>query len=195
VNRYLHALFSFVALSASATVWSAPSMLGDQVTIRQYFPNLSTLVATQTVTVVSPGAEITCPSSSVLCASSGNSDGLLDGESLNLEALSISGNFVAGFASTSFNGYVFDDLDFGPDTGIVGLTLTTTIANLALADISFDTNTVWVNLTGAGGATGGAFTIDLSVAPAAIPEPSALALAGIALAGLGAANRRRKQKQ
>jgi PEP-CTERM motif len=189
VSIRLKAWLSVAALSVIASsAWATPTLVGDVVSIGAYFPNLSTPIGTLSIVeVVTPGAE---------CSNSGCLN-LLNGESLNLEAQSISGTFTTGFDATgTFNGYVFDDLDFTEGGAITGVSLSVnSITGLTVDDITFDGDTVWVNLLGTtlpSSTAVGTFTIDLVVAPAAIPEPGALALAGLALAGLAVSRRRRQ---
>jgi len=89
----------------------------------------------------------------------------------------------------SFDGWVFTDLTA---SDIVGVTLAgTNMAGLTSSMLSFTGNQVFLNTLGLGSWGAGTFvSIDVQFAdPAAVPEPGALGLVGLALLALAAARR------
>lgn len=179
-------LLASVALPAAAS----PTLVGDQVTINGLYPDASTVEATTTVTV-GAGAEVTCPSGP-LCLAAGGS--LLVGESIDLDALSISGFLWRGFNVAVFDGFEFLGLDFGSGYQLTGFSLTTDVIGLDVSDVSFTSNSLRINLQGTtlpSPTGGGSFRIDLQTNSLTVPEPATLALGALGLLSVGMTRRRR----
>lgn len=168
---------------------TAATLIGSTVTITQYYPDLASAGLSSTVTV-SSAVEVACPDTAVaLCNAT---SGLLDGESLDIGATSISGQFLATFtadAGSSFNGLVFSGLNFGTGYVLSGVTLSTNIVGLTSSLISYTANSVSINLLGldpsvtSDGSGVGSFTLSLNVSSVPEPEPAALLAGGLALLG------------
>lgn len=170
---------------ATGNAVATPTLIGDSVLVRYATPNLTTTIRSDTVTV-GAGVEIACPGASTLCVTTGTA-GLVNGESIDLGALSIAGTFVIGFGSYAFHGFEFSGLDFGGGD-LIGFALSTNIPNFTSSDITFDARALRMNLAGVTG--GGAFDIQLQVSPTSVPLPGTLTLAVLGL-GLVAGSRRR----
>jgi len=169
---------------------TAATLIGDSVTVTQYYPDLVTAGLSSTVTV-SSAVEIACPDTSIaLCNSE---SGLLDGETIDIGTTSVSGQFLGSFSADSgatFNGFVFTGLSFGTSySGISGITLTTNITGLTLDRITYTSDSLSINLLGldpsvtSDGSSIGTYTIDFTVASVPEPGPLPLMLAGLAMLG------------
>lgn len=181
--RTLRALMIASAVVAGGGAASAaPTLIGDTVTVMNEYP-LGTVKATVPV-VVGAGVEIACLPQCL--------GGLLfSGESIDIDALSITITLTPGrYTAASFNGFVFDDLDFG-EGFLSNVSVTTSdVVGLGPANLSFDADTIRLNLAGVqvGDAT---IRLDLTVTtPGTVPEPGMLALVVPALALAGLARRR-----
>lgn len=166
---------------------AAPTLIGDNVTINWFFPNLASLFATTSV-LVGGGAEVTCPGADPLCA------GFAEPGTIDIGATSIVINEQAGSAWTggAFNGFDFTSLDFGAGISLVGFTLTTDLAGLTNANISFTANSISFNAAGLSFADA-PYTIRLDlITSASVPEPGTLALLGIALTAVAFGRRRHR---
>ena len=106
------------------------------------------------------------------------------------------GVFSAGFSGFGFFGNVVSEEGASPNT-ISGVTLdpASTVAGFTTSNISFDAKDVFADFNGITFRQGQNVTLNLSFAPAAVPEPSptlTFAVAGLGLGGLVVVARRRK---
>ena len=181
----LRALLVACALTLPLPTTAAPTLIGDNVTINWYFPSLATLFATTGV-LVGGGVEITCPGVDPLCV------GFVRPATVDIGATSIVINEQAGSAWTggAFNGFDFTSLDFGAGISLTGFTLTTDLAGLTNANISFTGNSISFNAAGLS-FLDAPYTIRLDLITSA-PEPGTLALLGIALTAVAIGRRRHR---
>jgi hypothetical protein len=172
------AILAATALALALPAAAAPSLIGDNVTINWLFPNTSTLFATTTVTV-GGGVEVTCPGPDPLCA------GFVVPTTIDIGATSIVVTEAAGSAwnPAAFNGLDFTSLDFGPGIFLTGFSLSTDLAGLTAARISFTDHSISFNAEDLSFRTA-PYTIrlDLITNELVVPEPSTFALLGLALA-------------
>ncbi|MGH6647445.1 PEP-CTERM sorting domain-containing protein [Aquabacterium sp.] len=173
------------------TSTSTGTLTDSSVTIGYFYNDLTTALASSTVTVGS-AVEVSCPDATLnLCASTNaTGNGLLDGEYIDVGSTAISGQLLAAFTAASgdtYNGLVFSGLNFGDGYLLTGFTLTTNISGLDASDISFTSTSLSMNLLGidpsvtTDGTSLGTFSVALQVS--AVPEPSSalLMLLGIPL--------------
>ena len=99
-----------------------------------------------------------------------------------------SGNLIP-YNTVLFNGWDFTGLTFASGSTLVGFALSTDIAGLTPARVSFGPSNIEINLEGL--PENGTFTLTLiSGSSTTTPEPSSLLLIGTALAGLAGKLRR-----
>jgi PEP-CTERM motif-containing protein len=171
-----------LALPAAA----APSLIGDDVTINWLFPDISTLFATTTVTV-GAGVEVTCPGPNPLCA------GFAVPATIDIGATSIVITEAAGSAwnPAAFNGLDFTSLDFGPGITLTGFSLSSDLAGLTPSRISFTDHSISFNAEDLSFRTAPyVIRLGLITSELEVPEPSTVALLGLALAAAVVIRRR-----
>lgn len=171
----------FLALTASVSLNAAPSLIGSTATINYLYPNSATVYASSIVPVTS-GVEVTCPGAS---GGTGVCTAFVEAATIDIGATSIVVHELAGTSYTpaSFNGLQFTGLNFGPGYNLSGFTLTTDLAGLTPADISFTNNSIAYNAEGLS-FTKSPYTIRLDLATST-PEPSTVALFGLLSVGFG----------
>lgn len=181
------------------TVSTSGTLTDSSVTIGYFYNDLTTALASSTVTV-SSAVEVSCPNAALnLCASTNTAgDGLLDGEYIDVGSTAISGQFLAAFTAASgdaYNGLVFSGLNFGDGYALTGFTLTTNISGLDVSDISFTSSSLSMNWLGidpsvtTDGTSLGTYSIALQVS--AVPEPSSVLLMLLGIPLLAGARLRR----
>ncbi|MDA5193924.1 PEP-CTERM sorting domain-containing protein [Govanella unica] len=175
------------AMMFGATTAEA-SLMGSQVKVNYYFPDLAHVYTTQTVTV-GAGSEITCPGASPSCATMRIFD--LD---IAASSLTVRLGFHDSFTPALFNGFSFEDLDFGDGAVLSGVALDTNILGLDLSRVSFGDHFVRINLRELGFTSQSFFALNFTTSDAAlVPEPGALGLLGLGLITLGAGLGRRRK--
>ena len=138
--------------------------------------------------LVGKGVEATCPSGSLnLCSMLIASE-----QTVDIGDNSITYRYTgvgSGFNAAKFNGFDFRGLN---GLFITGVELSTDIQGLVKDRITFDQDSVQVNMEGLALQSPGAFfTLSLETDTGNnVPEPGSMALVGLALAGLAAAKRR-----
>lgn len=169
-----------------AAPWASAGLLGSQATIGYHYLGVNYANSL----LVDAGVEVTCPTGafamcSALTAATQTID--LGDKHIAYNFTSATGN-PAGFNNVTPSYFMFEDLLPGGD--IAGFALTTNIAGLDAARVSFTVNSVHVDMHGLALGTAGSFRIDLSTVQA-VPEPASAALLALGLGALGLARRRR----
>ncbi|MDT7834228.1 hypothetical protein [Aquabacterium sp. OR-4] len=174
---------------------AAATLVGSTVTVSYLYPDTASALVASSATVDASAVEFACPDTTLaLCDStSGLGAGLVDGESLDIGATTLTGTLLASFdasAGTSFNGLVFSGLSLGSGYTLAGFTLSTNIVGLDSSDISYTASSLSLNLMGldpsvtTDGSAVGSFTITLLASAVPEPEPAALLAAGLLTLGL-----------
>ena len=174
---------TLLALAGSLALNASPSLIGSTATINYLFPDSSTVFATSIVPVTS-GVEVTCPGG---YAGSGVCKAFAEASTIDIGATSITLHENAGtsYNTGAFNGVQFTDLNFGPGYQLTGFTLSTDLAGLVPADVSFTGNSIEYNAEGLSFANA-PYTITLNLnATSTTPEPATIGLFGLLSATLG----------
>lgn len=95
--------------------------------------------------------------------------------------------------SGAFNGIRLRDFanNFADFTGV---TLSSNIAGLTQADVSFDKNNIWINQADVNYQPGSSYSFTIQTAASAVPEAASWGMMIAGMAGAGAALRRRRAK-
>ena len=170
---------------------ASASLIGDTIDIEWWFPDTSTVFASDSH-LVSELVEVNCPNDSTansnICAGFVSWPASID---IGAETIRYQQIGSPGFTTAGFNGWVFSDLDWGVAGEIIGVSLDTNIDGLDLNRVSYTADSVSINLQGLGGDLRREFA-ELTLDVRHVPDPATLALFGIGLAGLGFARRKKK---
>ena len=172
---------SFLLFAGASTLLEGtPTLNGNNVVISYLEPDMSTVVASQTVTV-GPGPEVTCPGSR---AGGGICGALVEASTIDIGSSFITFNEASGgrYNATTFNGMLFSGLNFGPGYYLSDFELSTNLPGLTPSDISFTPTSIEFNASGLSFYSSPYFIIlDLT----SVPEPETYGLFGVAIVGFG----------
>ena len=161
----------------------AATFIGSQVTGTLLFPDISTQYVPPVgpVTVVDPGQEF--PSNIFV-------PGRLFALDINASQITYFTNEAVTYGTSAFNGF---KLSFSGAPPIVNVTLNGA-STLVPVDISFDTNDVFLNLSGLAVTPAQFSVVDVTFGTIETPLPAALPLFATGLGALGLLSWRRKRK-
>lgn len=162
-----------VLLSAAclALPLSAGLLEGDTIQTTYLYPNTSTIYSGPVNSVVGPGLELT------------NFAGVVNIDFSDTNIL-ITLTRNAGINNVAFDGLRFFDVNGAiPSFTSVTLDPSTNYAGMTQSRVTFDANTIFVNVEDLPGLKGQTISLDISAASSA-PEPEGFALLGLGLAAL-----------
>jgi hypothetical protein len=159
--------------------------LGQTVNYQYFFPDLSTPYANADNgdDLVGPQTEVTNITDDL---------GTMDVSDTNL-FVDFTFPGTTFFFSADFNGFRLSDAN-GTIDAFTSVTINpqTNMAGFDSSRISFNADQIFVNWQGLSFDTDTVVSLDVNGAPAQVPEPATLALAALALFGVGLARRKRK---
>lgn len=172
----LSLLLMAAAVNANAT------LVGDTVTASHLFPTTSSTIGSSSTTVTNGTGDIMRPY--YYYTVNVEADRVLINEPSN----------PGWNTALSFNGLFIDSLNDSTGKPLIGITVDTNISNWSNARLTFDADSIWVNL-GLGSSLGAGYLnliLDFGNRNS-VPEPSALALAMLGFAGLGFQQRKKNK--
>ena len=166
-------LLQFAFLTLTSVGAANAGLLGSNITLNYLFPDAGTIYSSDNLAVTG-GVEVTCTG-----GGAGNA-AVCNALTAPIQTVDIFDSGLtytytgsgSSFNTLSFNGFSFENLVYG--AGITGVSLATDIPGLTLANVSFTSTSVRINLAGfsiSGPST--FFTLNLEPSPAAVtPEPA-----------------------
>lgn len=155
------------ALNANAT------LVGDTVTSSHVFPSQNNVIGAASATVANGTGDTMSPYYYYTV-------------NVDADSISIKQPFNPGWnTGVTFNGIFIDSLNDSSGNALIGITVDTNIGNWSDARLSFDADSIWINL-GLGSSLGaGDINLHLNFGNGnSVPEPSALALMLLGFAGI-----------